>query len=148
MQGSGSSFQRTITAAGLALLGLAILVVLFNLITPIPEGSPLRGFWVVLKAFVAAVLLISWVLLNVPQPKPPSGQFVLAIAQFGELQPDGSGWQIVPGQRSTWDQARAVLPANLPLPSHWPALRLRVNGATASANGASPAHAATRAQGA
>ncbi|HMA38229.1 MAG TPA: tetratricopeptide repeat protein, partial [Chloroflexia bacterium] len=114
------SFQRTITTAGLVLLGLSLLVIAFNLIHPVVEGEALRGPWMLLKLFFAAVLLVSWVLLNVPQPKPPTGQFVLAVAEFGELQPSGAGWQIVAGQRSNWDQLRALLPATTLLPRNLP----------------------------
>ncbi|MDQ2806005.1 MAG: hypothetical protein M3Z04_03655, partial [Chloroflexota bacterium] len=113
MKPTARSFQRTITAAGLGLLALALLVVGVNLLAgnAIPDG--LRGPWTLLKVLMAGVLLVSWVLLNVPQPKAPSGDFVLAVAQFGELQPTGTRWAIVPGQRSFWDQLRALLPPSI-----------------------------------
>src|SRR5438105_3922607 len=113
MKSTGWSLQRALTWAGLGLLALALLVVLLNLIRPVPEGDPFRGPWILLKLLIADLLVLSWVLLNIPQPKPPSGQFVLAIAQFGELQVDGSGWRVVPGQRALSDQVRALLPAPL-----------------------------------
>src|SRR6476661_2846900 len=91
---NGWSLQRIITAAGLGLLGLALLVVLLNLAHPIPEGMAARPLWVLLKMVMGAVLLASWVLLNVPQPRPPNGRFVLAVAQFGELQPEGAAWSL------------------------------------------------------
>ena len=128
MKNSGQSFARRVTTAGLVLLALALAVVVLNLVIGgnIPEG--LRGVWAVLRIFMALVLLASWVLLNVPQPKPPSGDFVLAVAQFGELQPNGTGWVIAPGQRSFWDQLRATIPASIPLPGTAAFERLREQG--------------------
>jgi tetratricopeptide (TPR) repeat protein len=114
MSSSRWSLQRGLTWLGLVLLAGALVVVVANLLLhPFPPGDPFRPIWLLLKVGIAGVLLVSWVFLNVPEAKSPSGPFVLAIAQFGELQATGAGWQIVPGQRSLGDQARELVEDSL-----------------------------------
>ncbi len=122
MRSSTRTLQGLLTWAGLALVGLVLVVVILNLAAPVPLTSALRGPWVALKVLCGAVLLISWVFLNLPEVKPPAGQFVLAVAELGEWQPADGGWQVVPSPRSAADQIRALLPTNLPaLPTRAPA---------------------------
>src|SRR4051794_32724180 len=111
MRGNRASFQRKLTVAGLALLGLALVVVALNLLVPVAPSAPQYGWVLALKLLAALVLIGSWALLNVPQPRPPSGRFVLAVAEFGVLQPDDT---VAPVRSSSWAELREILPAGMP----------------------------------
>jgi tetratricopeptide (TPR) repeat protein len=74
---------------------------------------------------MAVVLLAAWALLNIPPPPMPHGRFILAVAELGEAQPGPDGTVTVqPPPRTLWDDFRASLPANVPIPTRLPTLRL------------------------
>src|SRR3954452_1691509 len=114
---------RMITRFGLGLMGVAFLVVIVNVIWPQFSSGPLGGLWIALRVGVALVLIIAWALLNIPPPQLPRGDFILALAELGEWQPVPDGTtQIVPARRTLWDDVRATMPANVPLPETLPDL--------------------------
>ena len=118
--------QRTFTTAGLVLMTIAFLVVIVNVSWPGgPDSLPGQVLWSALKAGMALVLLAAWALLNIPPPPMPYGQFVLGVAELGEVQRAADGTEtVVPPPRTLWDDFRASLPPNVPLPVRLPALHL------------------------
>ena len=76
------SVRNIITYAALAILALVALVVVLNFFPALRSLGWLLG----LLKFVAAIgLLASWVVLNIPPPRPLSGKLVVVVPEFGEL---------------------------------------------------------------
>lgn len=75
------SIRNLLTALVVFVILLAVLVIVLDALKFNGSGSALVF---ALKIVAAIGLLAVWVALNIPPPRPPSGNFVLSVAEFGE----------------------------------------------------------------
>jgi hypothetical protein len=82
--------KNKITGLSASLLVLIALIAAFSYIFGIVP-TQLRVALNVLRWVLAGTLVFVWIILNIPPPKLPSGNFIIALAQFGqEEEEDGA----------------------------------------------------------
>ncbi len=73
-----------------SLILLALLVAFSNIFSWLNVPSTLALPFGLFKGLLALVVVICWVILNIPPPKLPTGKFLIALAEFGqEIERDG-----------------------------------------------------------